>query len=273
MFELLDKINDCFLVLDSKTNGIEQVSKEKLVHALKLGIKIVGASLSDSDLVLSTLSSKIIKKLMLSDIIVFDNFIIKKIGNRVRLKILNSGDYYIPHFINDIEVSTTVKEIKLIGGTSVTTCEGLFSGCNDLRRVDLSCLDTQKVTSMRNMFRRCFNLEELNLENLDTSSVHDMRCMFGQCVKLKSLNLSSFNTSNVISMESMFSDCVRLENVILSSFDTSNVEDMEDMFYNCERLRELDLSNFNTKSLESVRGMFYGCNAKVRVCKGSKIRP
>ena len=143
--------------------------------------------------------------------------------------------------------------------------ESLFSGCSQLKEIDLSFLNNCKMTNINNLFCNCKSLEKLNLSSLDTSKVTDMAGLFSDCEKLKNLDLSSFNTSNATSMNSMFHGCKLIEKLNLSSFNTNKVTGMSGMFYNCESLKELNLSSFNTSNVISMgseySGMFYNCKS------------
>ena len=86
--------------------------------------------------------------------------------------------------------------------------------------LDLSSFDTSSVTTMEGMFTGCTSLKELDLSSFDTSSVTDMRSMFGNyvlvgCRSLEELDLSSFDTSSVKDMHDMFSGCSSLQTVYL----------------------------------------------------------
>ena len=167
---------------------------------------------------------------------------------------------------------------------------GMFYGCESLRRLDLSSLNTSRVSDMSSMFYDCFMLEELDVTGIDTARVRFMNNMFWYCVILQEVDLSSFNTANVenmagmfyycknltrldlssfripnlTTMNSMFDGCHSLTEVDLSSFDTSNVIDMGYMFQNCDSLTKLDLSHFDMTSIDEEYGtykMFHNCPA------------
>ena len=152
-----------------------------------------------------------------------------------------------------------------IDTSNVTSMDGMFEGCQALRKLDLSSFDTSKVIEMHYMFSGCQALETLDLSSFDTSNVTSMEWMFNECQALRKLDLSSFNTSKVIEMHYMFSRCQALKELDVSKFDTSKVIDMEYMFSRCEALTKLDVSNFNTSKVINMGHMFDGCSALTKL--------
>jgi len=152
---------------------------------------------------------------------------------------------------------------------------GLFGSFSSVTKIDFGdCFVTTDVTDMSSMFSGCRNLKKLDLSNFDTSKVTDMSCMFLGCDTLKNLDLPSFDTTNVTDMSRMFWGCGDLENLDLSNFNTGTVTNMSEMFYLCDSLESLDLSGFDaTKvSLMNSIGMFDGCDALNNlICFDEKI--
>ena len=134
---------------------------------------------------------------------------------------------------------------------------GNKSNINSIKK--LKGLDTSKVTSMYSMFSGCSSLTSLDLSSFDTSNVTNMNSMFSSCSSLTSLDLSSFNTSNVTNMESMFSACSSLKSLDLSNFNTSKVTEMRYMFAGCSSLTSLDLSNWDTSNVTNMNSMLNNC--------------
>ena len=143
----------------------------------------------------------------------------------------------------------------------VQTMRGMFSGCGNLKSVDLSVFDTSRVTDMSQMFSDCFTLEQADLSGFRTSQVTDMSRMFSDCASLSSLDLSHLDTSGAFNMQEMFQNCSRLKELDLSCFDTSGVTDMGGMFLGCQALTHLDLSGWDSSAAADFRGMFEGCKS------------
>ena len=165
----------------------------------------------------------------------------------------------------------SLRSIDLSGldTSNVTDMSDMFRGCSSLASLDLSSFDTSGATNMSSMFEGCSSLASLGLSSFDTSKVTSMYCMFSGCSSLASLDLSSFDTSSVISMcpadryhheEGMFSGCSSLKSLDLSSFDTSKVTSMSSMFEGCSSLASLDLSSFSTSSVTDMSYMFRNCS-------------
>ncbi len=132
----------------------------------------------------------------------------------------------------------------------------LFS---NVKRIDLSRMNSSMITNMDHMFQYLPSLEELNISNFDTSNVTSMNYTFAQNHNLRSLDLRSFDTSKVTSMVGMFSEIDTLESIDLSSFNTSSVRDMSRMFL-FSNIASIDLSNFNTSKVVKMNEMFSDCS-------------
>lgn len=132
----------------------------------------------------------------------------------------------------------------------------LFSRYENLRKADLSGLDTSNVTNMRSMFYSCENLTSLDISNFDTSKVTNMNSMFRNCESLTSINVSNFDTSKVTDMKGLFCSCESLASIDVSNFDTSKVTDMSLMFKDCKSLMNLDVSNFDTSNVMDMKNIF-----------------
>lgn len=118
----------------------------------------------------------------------------------------------------------------------------MFSGCHELRSLDVSAFDTSRVQTMQAMFRECKNLTQLDVSTFDTSRVNNMAEMFTTCSELEYIDLQNFDTSNVTNMSYMFSACRYLRGVYVSSFDTSKVTNMAGVFAWCPQLEDMTLS-------------------------------
>ena len=129
-----------------------------------------------------------------------------------------------------------ISNIGNLDTSSVTTMEGMFWGCSNLRALDLNSFDTSSVMDMSSMFYGCPVITP-DLNSFNTSSVTDMKCMFQYCSSLTTLDLSSFDTSSVTDTRRMFSDCTSLATIYASErFVTTRVSDSDYMFANCMNL-------------------------------------
>ena len=141
----------------------------------------------------------------------------------------------------------------------------MFSGCNSLKSIDLSNLDSSKVIDMQYMFKDCTSLKSINLFNLDISQLINIEGIFYGCSSLITIDLSNFDTSKVTNMEAMFYGCSSLISIDLSNFDTSKVTDMREMFYGCSSLISIDLSNFDTSKVIFMENMFSECISLISI--------
>lgn len=133
---------------------------------------------------------------------------------------------------------------KIICDNDITSMSYMFSGCEFLKQLNVSGLNTNNVTNMSRMFYECGGLTNLDVSNFNTSQVTNMERMFGGCSKLTSIDLSNLDTSKVTTMNRMFANDYGLKNLDFSNNDVSKVTDVAYMFYNCGALTNLDLSSF-----------------------------
>ena len=118
-----------------------------------------------------------------------------------------------------------------------------FSYAKDLEEiVNPENIDTSRVTSMNGLFYGCRNLRSVDMSSWDTSSVTDMRYMFIFCNALTELDLTSFDVSSVQEMTSMFWSCTSLQTIFVSDGSdwatqaTQLTDSGTDMFNYCEQL-------------------------------------
>lgn len=154
------------------------------------------------------------------------------------------------------------------GRVNLSSGYHLFSYFTNVKRVDLSYLDTSATTDMSYMFHVCMNLNSLDLTKLDTTNVTDMKYMFNSCRSLTDLDLSHFNTRNVTDMKYMFNGCRGFTTMNLSHFDTNELVYMDGMFNGCSGLTSLNISNFNVKKVTSMGLLFSNCEKLVTLNLG-----
>ncbi len=154
----------------------------------------------------------------------------------------------------------SVENIARLKTDNVEYMSAMFSGCTELKELDLSANSFSSLVNTQQMFANCSSLETLKLPSF-TEKMTDMSKMFDGCKALKSLDLSRFDTQNVISMMCMFNGCSALTELDLSNFNTKNVRTMSSMFSGCSALTKLNLSSFNTRSVLYMENMFNGCSA------------
>ena len=157
---------------------------------------------------------------------------------------------------NDISITKVIIEEPI----APTTCEEMFKDCSSIQTIEnIENLHTENATSMKSMFSGCSNLKSIDLTNFDTSNVKSMASMFNSCRLLTTINLSNFDTINVTTMSMMFRSCENLQSLNLKFFNTDNVKSMGYMFSYAHELKILDLSNFKTQHLNNSMYMFSSC--------------
>ena len=148
-------------------------------------------------------------------------------------------------------------KIKLKFNINLIDSSYMFSGCENIIKLDFISFNTFFIKNMKYMFFGCTNLKEINLLSFDTSNVMDMSYMFYECENLINLDLSSFNSKSVIDMHYMFYNCKNLRNLYLSNFNIKNKYNCEGMFYNCNKLNDINSSSFNKKIFNDSEDISY----------------
>lgn len=127
-------------------------------------------------------------------------------------------------------------KIKSNSGTIIST-SACFSGCNQLKEIDLSECNLSNCTTMNEMFYQCIVLPSITLNN--TSKATTMASMFYYCRALKVA--PQMDTSNVTSMSQMFYSCTNLQSVPI--YNTSKVTNFGNTFSGCSDLTDESLNN------------------------------
>ena len=171
-------------------------------------------------------------------------------------------------------------KVKLVFKKLLTDCSFMFTGCENIVRINFQDFNAKKITSMKYMFSGCINLKKLDLSSLNTINVKDMEGLFGECNNktfgkhskkhrdgCKGLKfLKMCKTENVTNMSYMFSGCEKLYCFDGTLFDTSNVTNMSAMFYNFKfNFNEgqgyfVDCPLFITDKVTNMSHMFHNCS-------------
>ena len=227
MFKLIDKIDDNFVILDDTTMLDELVSKNDLLRALNLGIKIDGVSISNNKLLVHSLKLDVIKSLYVNDSYYYDNYVFTNDKGGITLGVEYEKEVdsvYIPSFVYSVmfDAAFTCKNLKVTGGRSLKTCEFMFFKTK-IKHLDLSDLYTCNVSNMHAMFYGCSRLESIHFGKIDTSKVMDISSMFRGCSSLKDIDLDNFDTSSVKYADDVFVQCTSLSKSEIINFK-ENIE-------------------------------------------------
>ena len=135
----------------------------------------------------------------------------------------------------------------------------MFSGCKELKSINLSKFNTYNITRMNKMFYKCSALTSLDITNFNTRIVTTMENMFAECSSLTSLNLSNFETGEVNNMAEMFRKCSALADLNLNKFDSTKVTKDENMFNECNSLTKIKIGPKFVFTENSIYGMNKNC--------------
>ena len=94
--------------------------------------------------------------------------------------------------------------IKFIFIKNIRQMNYLFTGINNLIKVDLSNFDAQNVANIDYMFYQCNSLISINLSHCNAENIISMNNFLSECGSLKSIDLSNFNALNLIKMDNLF---------------------------------------------------------------------
>ncbi|MGL5315917.1 MAG: BspA family leucine-rich repeat surface protein [Peptostreptococcaceae bacterium] len=150
----------------------------------------------------------------------------------------------------------------------VTTCSDMFSGCTNLKYIDLSFLREARVSQTTGMFRNCTSLIEVKNFDMDTTSLYSASEMFANCSSLTSLNLDSF-TGYSTDVGGMFYNCSSLEKINLMS--VTSINNYSNMFFGCVALTEIDLSGKDNNIVSIICNIIQSISLKNMTVKISDI--
>ena len=168
---------------------------------------------------------------------------------------IDDGKYNFRKYVEPKNVGEC--SMLLIFKKKMKDCSYMFSGCKNIKKINLNLFKIQDTINAAHMFEDCEKATKLELpRDINTNSVS---YMFKGCKELESLYLHNFYTKNATDMSHMFEGCKRIEELDLKSFDTQNVTDTSHMFEGCKRIEELDLKSFDTQNVTDMSHMFEGC--------------
>ena len=163
----------------------------------------------------------------------------------------------------DLSAAATLMGGPMLANTGkVTTMNWMFAG-NEGTEIYISLMGTGSLTRTKGMFYGCKNLTKLNITKLNTSQVVTMAYMFAECPKLNLNGINDWNkfsTASVTTMEGMFKNCAAMSYLKLTNWNTTKVTNMKDMFSGCKALKTLIVgSNFSVAGMTSNQtGVFTG---------------
>lgn len=139
--------------------------------------------------------------------------------------------------------------------SNVTNFKGIFSDCNNLKRVNVNLTGSMATSNDKSeMFRNCRALEQA--PGFNALRVSDMTQMYYNCSALQTV--PSYNILECVSMEEMFYNCSNLTSVGNMDENPDNwLLSVSRMFQGCGSLTTAP--RIKTTNVEYFNNMFYGC--------------
>lgn len=143
---------------------------------------------------------------------------------------------------------------------------GMFYGCNKLKTITFSNINSDELVNCSEMFRDCSSLETINSFNFNMNEVTDASYMFHGCSKLTNIDLGTWNTDNLKNTKNMFYNCTNL-----NGYMTINgiIENYENMFTGCSTLSgtefNLKYTNEDTKIIAEEMAKTKSTNSNIIV--------
>ena len=69
----------------------------------------------------------------------------------------------------------------------------MFSGCENLKKINVSQFKTQKCENISYMFDQCYSIESIDMLNWDMKNIKKIDGLFEECIKLKSIKMNFNN--------------------------------------------------------------------------------
>lgn len=167
---------------------------------------------------------------------------------------------YFDYMFSYLRVQRIV--FKKFDTSNMQTARCMFSGCTNLKELDISKFDTSKLRDATDMFKTCWALDTLDVSNFNTEKLEIMTSMFEGCWGIKELNTSSWHTPNLAYMQKAFSNMSELRTLDISRFDLRKVLDITELFQNCSKLTQIKFpprDKIGLTEIRSLQGIFDGC--------------
>jgi hypothetical protein len=140
----------------------------------------------------------------------------------------------------------------------MTNCANTFSGCINLRRIELPNNAQNSLTAMNNMCTNCSSLQSVVLPTSMTS-LTTLNQTFFNCFNLRSLTFPS-TMNAVTTMNAMCNNCNNLKEITLPTSMTSLTSNgLGSAFNNCTMLKTLVLPATVNASLNSYINLANVC--------------
>jgi hypothetical protein len=125
---------------------------------------------------------------------------------------LESISYMFEH-CNSEEIE--VNFIDKSSNENLTSIDGMFQTCRNLRSIKITGLDLSNVDSAKNLFEDCGQLSKIHIENFTSKKLFDIQGMFAYCTNLRAVDLTSIDILENARVWNMFNGCYNLSKVKL----------------------------------------------------------
>lgn len=197
----------------------------------------------------------------------------------------------MPSYINKIDVSDwevgkTIEFNNLFGGlyyvkeiigldtwdmSSAITINSMFTGCKNLKSLDLSNWDLKNLgngdalneRALISIFMNCESLEEIiGIENWDVSRIRKINTMFFNC-GIKKIDISNWDLSSCKTFNSVFTKCKNLEFIDMSNLKFSRqISKLTRAFEGCALLHTIKgIENLYVGTVVDLSSTFKDCKS------------
>ena len=159
----------------------------------------------------------------------------------IDVSLLDTSNVFNMKYVFNYSKAKEIKGLEYWDTSKVRFAYGMFRGCSNLEKVDLSSFDFTNCYGIDCFFDGCNNLEEIKgLECLGHTKATYLYQTFRDCRSLKKLDLSNWDVTNITEIGMMFLNCVNLEEIKFTGWDLKNIENLENVFENCCNLKNLN---------------------------------
>lgn len=190
--------------------------------------------------------------------------------------------------LNGKALSSLITKVRFKGTISGSSYKNFFRGCEKIKGIDFTGLDTTQSNRYWNMFYQCTSLESVDVSQWKMSNVTDFREIFRGATALKEIiGLEKWDVSNGTLFERTF-DSLTLDELNLSGWNFEKADNLSLLFTNnrgvdpkigklimknCKisntdlspifshiknTLTEIDLSGVDAPKLANVNSLFNG---------------
>ena len=155
----------------------------------------------------------------------------------------------------------TAEFTPLFNLSNAKSFNSMFSGCYQLRYIDVSAFDTRSLETASRMFTNCYQLTSIDISMWNFTKVYDLSEMFSHCYKLTSVDFSKIRVPKLSNADGMFVHCHSLISIDFSNIRTLNLRFIAQLFDNCRSLKYLNVLNIYTDQVIKMSSVFRNCSS------------